>query len=162
MVDFNNDNFNKYMDFGQKALSAFSKSGKNFGWFGGSGGGGLGSSGGWGNFGGFGGFGSSGGGSGAGGGAPWGAIANAAKSGYSAFFNKDDGNYSDLEESIVYPLQGAGTGASYGGGWGALGGALYGLGYSFKDDIGLKDNNFLTDIIFPIGMGDEHKGFIQL
>ena len=44
-------------------------------------------------------------------------------------------------------------GASFGP-WGALGGALYGLGYSFKDDLGLKDSNFLTQMLFPIGMGD--------
>jgi hypothetical protein len=40
------------------------------------------------------------------------------------------------------------------GPWGALGGALYGLGYSFKDDLGMKDSNFLTQITHPIGMGD--------
>ena len=63
---------------------------------------------------------------------------------------------SDLEEAIIYPLQGASIGASYSGGnpWGALGGALYGLAYSFKEDLGLKDSNFLTQLIFPIGMGD--------
>ena len=40
------------------------------------------------------------------------------------------------------------------GPWGTLDGALYGLGYSFKDDLGLKDSNFLTQMLFPIGMGD--------
>ena len=36
------------------------------------------------------------------------------------------------------------------------------LGYSFKDDLGLDDNDFLTTMLFPIGMGDEHNGIIQL
>jgi hypothetical protein len=92
---------------------------------------------------------------------PWGAIASFAKSGYNTISGKNDKDYSDMEQSMIYPLQGASKGASFGP-WGALGGALYGLGYSFKDDIGLKDNNFLTNILFPIGMGDEHKGFIQV
>ena len=78
------------------------------------------------------------------------------KQGYNLISGKNDKKYSDLEEAIIYPLQGASIGASYSGGnpWGALGGALYGLGYSFKDDLGLKDSNFLTQLIFPIGMGD--------
>lgn len=84
---------------------------------------------------------------------PWGAIGSVAKGGYKALTGHDDSNYSDVEESIVYPLQGASKGAMFGP-WGALGGALYGLGYSFKDDIGLKDSNFLTQLLFPIGMGD--------
>ena len=84
---------------------------------------------------------------------PWGAIGSFAKKGYKALTGHDDSNYSDLEESVVYPLQGASKGATFGP-WGALGGALYGLGYSFKDDIGLKDSNFLTQMLFPIGMGD--------
>lgn len=84
---------------------------------------------------------------------PWGAIGAIGKQSYNLFSGKDDKDYSDLEESIVYPLQGASVGASFGP-WGALGGALYGLGYSFKDDLGLKDSNFLTQLIFPIGMGD--------
>lgn len=87
---------------------------------------------------------------------PWGAIGAVGKQGYNLISGKDDKNYSDLEESVIYPLQGASIGASFSGGnpWGALGGALYGLGYSFKDDLGLKDSNFLTQLIFPIGMGD--------
>lgn len=87
---------------------------------------------------------------------PWGAIGAIGKQSYNLFSGKKDKDYSDLEESIVYPLQGASIGASFSGGnpWGALGGALYGLGYSFKDDLGLKDSNFLTQLIFPIGMGD--------
>jgi len=105
--------------------------------------------------------GGSGGSSGGGGGVPWGAIANGVKSGYNTILDKKDENgyddYSDMEETIIYPLQGAAQGSALGP-WGALGGALYGLGYSFKDDIGLENNNWLTDLIFPIGMGDEHQG----
>ena len=88
-----------------------------------------------------------------GGGVPWAMIGGLAKGGYNAISGKDDNDYSDTEESIIYPLQGASVGASFGP-WGALGGALYGLGYSFKDDLGLKDSNFLTQMLFPIGMGD--------
>lgn len=94
------------------------------------------------------------------GGTPWGAIAGVAKSGYNAITGHNDKDYSDTEESIIYPLQGAATGSMFGP-WGALGGALYGLGYSFKDDLGMKDSNFLTKLIFPIGMGDG-GGFIDL
>jgi hypothetical protein len=98
------------------------------------------------------------------GGTPWGAIADFAKSGYGAATGHNDSNYSDFEEAFVYPLQGAGKAAGYSGGnpWATLGGALYGLGYAFKDDLGLKDNNWFTTLTFPIGMGDEHKGIIQL
>lgn len=88
-----------------------------------------------------------------GGGVPWAMIGGLAKSGYNSLSGKDDKDYSDTEESIIYPLQGASMGAQFGP-WGALGGALYGLGYSFKDDLGLKDSNFLTQMLFPIGMGD--------
>lgn len=88
-----------------------------------------------------------------GGGTPWALIAGAAKKGYNAISGHDDKEYSDLEEGIIYPLQGAAMGSSFGP-WGALGGALYGLGYSFKDDLGMKDSNFLTQTLFPIGMGD--------
>lgn len=91
--------------------------------------------------------------SGSGGGTPWGAIGSVAKSGYNAITGHNDKNYSDLEESVIYPLQGASIGSQFGP-WGALGGALYGLGYSFKDDLGMKDSNFLTQLLFPIGMGD--------
>lgn len=96
-------------------------------------------------------------GGGSGGGAsglPWAAIAGVAKKGYNAISGHDDKEYSDLEESVIYPLQGAAIGNSIVPGWGALGGALYGLGYSFKDDVGMKDSNFLTQMLFPIGMGD--------
>ena len=93
---------------------------------------------------------------------PWGAIASVAKKGYGAATGHNDSNYSDLEESVVYPLQGAANGFSFGGPWGALGGALYGLGYSFKDDLGLKDNKWYTNMLFPIGMGDEHNGLIRM
>ena len=92
-------------------------------------------------------------GSSSGGGVPWAMIGSLAKGGYNSISGKDDKDYSDTEESIIYPLQGASLGASFGP-WGALGGALYGLGYSFKDDLGLKDSNFLTQMLFPIGMGD--------
>lgn len=92
---------------------------------------------------------------------PWGAIGAVAKKGYGALTGHNDSNYSDLEESMVYPLQGAATGSMFGP-WGALGGALYGLGYSFKDDLGLKDNKWYTNILFPIGLGDDHKGIIQM
>ena len=85
---------------------------------------------------------------------PWGAIGSVAKGGYNAITGHDDSNYSDLEESIIYPLQGAAKGAATGNPWVALGGALYGLGYSFKDDMGLKDSNFLTQMLFPLDMGD--------
>ena len=97
-------------------------------------------------------FGSSGG-SGGGSSVPWGAIAAIAKQGYNKISGHDDEEYSDVEESVIYPLQGAAIGSSFGP-WGAAGGALYGLGYSFKDDLGLKDSNFLTQVLFPIGMGD--------
>lgn len=90
---------------------------------------------------------------GSGGGVPWALIGQAAKSGYNSISGKDDEDYSDVEESVIYPLQGASMGAQFGP-WGALGGALYGLGYSFKDDLGMKDSNFLTQITHPIGMGD--------
>lgn len=97
---------------------------------------------------------------GGGGGTPWGNIASFGKSGYNAISNKDDKDYSDLEESVIYPLQGAATGSQFGP-LGAAAGALYGLGYSFKDDLGLKDDNILTNLLFPIGMGDG-GGFIEL
>ena len=102
-----------------------------------------------------------GGGSSSGGGSPWGAIAGVARQGYDTIMDKDGSEYSDLEQSTIYPLQGAATGSALGP-WGALGGALYGLGYSFKDDLGLEDNDLLTELIFPIGMGDEHQGLISL
>ena len=85
---------------------------------------------------------------------PWGQIANSAKAMYNNYTGKSPEDYSDLEQSTIYPLQGAANGYSLGGPWGALGGALYGLGYSFKDDMGLKDSNFLTQLLYPIGMGD--------
>lgn len=110
--------------------------------------------------GGFKGFGGFGGGSG-GSSAPWGAIGSFAKGGYNTLSGHDDSDYSDTEQTMVYPLQGASKGASFGP-WGAAAGALYGLGYSFKDDLGLEDNDVLTDIIFPIGMGDEHEGLIRI
>ena len=84
---------------------------------------------------------------------PWGAIGSIAKQGYNTFTGKSPKDYSDTEQSVIYPLQGASAGAQFGP-WGALGGALYGLGYSFKDDLGLKDSNFFTQMLFPIGMGD--------
>lgn len=130
------DRTQKYMDFGNQAGSAFMKTGKNMGWFGNNGtsGAGLGTSGETGTV-------------------PWAAIAKAAKTGYGAFTGHDDSNYSDLEESIIYPTQGAAIGSMFGP-WGAAGGAAYGLGYSFKDDMGLKDSNFLTQLLYPIGLGD--------
>lgn len=88
-----------------------------------------------------------------GGGTPWALIGGLAKGGYNSISGKDDKDYSDMEESVIYPLQGASMGAQFGP-WGAAAGALYGLGYSFKDDLGLKDSNFLTQMLFPIGMGD--------
>lgn len=84
---------------------------------------------------------------------PWGAIGSTAKSGYNMISGKDDKDYSDLEEGIIYPLQGASAGSMFGP-WGALAGSLYGLGYGFKDDIGMKNSNFLTQLLFPINMGD--------
>jgi hypothetical protein len=93
------------------------------------------------------------GGSGGGSSVPWAMIAKVAKEGYNGISGHDDKEYSDTEESIIYPLQGAAMGSMFGP-WGALGGALYGLGYSFKDDLGMKDSNFITQITHPIGMGD--------
>ena len=93
------------------------------------------------------------GGSGGGSSVPWAAIAKVAKEGYNGLSGHDDEEYSDVEESVIYPLQGAAMGSMFGP-WGAAGGALYGLGYSFKDDLGMKDSNFLTQMLFPIGMGD--------
>lgn len=95
-------------------------------------------------------------GSGGGSNVPWAAIAMAAKSGYNKLSNKTDKDYSDTEEAIIYPLQGAAMGNSFSNGnpWATAGGALYGLGYSFKDDMGMKDSNFLTQMIFPIDLGD--------
>jgi hypothetical protein len=93
------------------------------------------------------------GGAGGGGNVPWAAIAKVAKEGYNGISGHDDKEYSDVEESVIYPLQGAAMGSMFGP-WGALGGALYGLGYSFKDDLGMKDSNFITQITHPIGMGD--------
>ena len=84
---------------------------------------------------------------------PWSAIAGAGKNLYNFISDKNPSEYSDTEQSVIYPLQGAAAGSQFGP-WGAVGGALYGLGYSFKDDLGLKDNNFLTQVLFPIGMGD--------
>ena len=95
-----------------------------------------------------------------GGGMPWALIGQAAKTGYNGISGHDDGDYSDLEETFIYPMQGASIGGQYGGGWGALGGALYGLGYSLKDDMGLKDNDWFTNIVYPIGLGDEHEGLL--
>lgn len=95
----------------------------------------------------------SGSGSSGGGKTPWALIGALAKTGYNKLSNKTDKDYSDTEESIIYPLQGASMGAQFGP-WGALGGALYGLGYSFKDDLGMKNSNFLTQITHPIDMGD--------
>lgn len=88
-----------------------------------------------------------------GGGTPWALIGALAKTGYNTATDQTDKDYSDTEESIIYPLQGASMGAQWGP-WGALGGALYGLGYSFKDDLGMKNSNFLTQITHPIDMGD--------
>jgi hypothetical protein len=93
------------------------------------------------------------GGSGGGSSVPWAMIAKVAKEGYNGISGHDDEEYSDVEESVIYPLQGAAMGSMFGP-WGALGGALYGLGYSFKDDLGMKDSNFITQITHPIGMGD--------
>ena len=99
-----------------------------------------------------------------GGGVPWAMIGSLAKSVYNSISGKDDKDYSDTEESIIYPLQGASMGASFGP-WGALAGALYGLGYSLKDDtnklVGIKEGSFWDKLRHPIGMGDG-GGFIDL
>jgi len=99
------------------------------------------------------GAGSSGGGGFGGGGVPWAMIANVGKGLYNNISDKTPEDYSDTEQAVIYPLQGAANGSMFGP-WGALGGLLYGLGYAFKDDIGLKDSNFFTQMLFPIGMGD--------
>lgn len=101
-------------------------------------------------------MGSSSGSSGGGFNVPWAAVAGIAKGLYNKFSNKTDKDYSDTEEAIIYPLQGAAMGNSFGGGnpWATAGGALYGLGYSFKDDLGMKNSNFLTQLTHPIDMGD--------
>lgn len=161
---YNQGKQNGYFNFGNNASSSVASNvGSNVASNVGSSAGSSGLSGGVSKFGGFGNFGGGAGANGGstGGGMPWGAIAGVAKQGYNTFSGKDDADYSDTEQAVAYPLQGAAMGSSFGP-WGALGGALYGLGYSFKDDIGLKDNNILTDLIFPIGMGDEHQGLIRL
>lgn len=100
-------------------------------------------------------------GSGSGGGTPWALIGGLAKGGYNSITGKDDQDYSDTEESIIYPLQGASMGAQFGP-WGAAGGALYGLGYSLKDDMGLKDSNFFTKLLYPIDMGGDYADWLSL
>jgi hypothetical protein len=101
---------------------------------------------------------------GSGGGTPWALIGSLAKGGYNKLSNKTDKDYSDTEEAIIYPLQGASMGAQFGP-WGALGGALYGLSYGFKDDtnkwVGIKEGSFWDKLRHPIGMGDG-GGFIDL
>lgn len=103
-------------------------------------------------------------GSGSGGGTPWGAIAGLAKGGYNAITDKQDKDYSDTEEGIIYPLQGAAMGSSFGP-WGALAGALYGFSYGMKDDtnklVGIKEGSFWDKLRHPIGMGDG-GGFIDI
>ena len=95
---------------------------------------------------------------------PWGAIGSFGKSLYNNISGKSPKEYSDVEQSIIFPLQGAAMGSSFGP-WGALAGGLYGLSHSFKDDvadkIGLSENNFLYKLWDPIGMGDG-KGFIDI
>lgn len=88
-----------------------------------------------------------------GGGTPWGAIAGFGKNAYNMITDKNPSEYSDVEQSTIYPIQGAAVGSQFGP-WGTAAGALYGLGYSLRDDLGLKDSNFLTQVLFPIGMGD--------
>lgn len=99
-----------------------------------------------------------------GGGVPWAMIGSLAKGGYNSISGKDDKDYSDVEESIIYPLQGASMGSSFGP-WGALAGALYGLSYGLKDDtnkwVGIKEGSFWDKLRHPIGMGDG-GGFIDL
>ena len=91
---------------------------------------------------------------GSGGGTPWGAIGAFAKQGYNGITGHNDKNYSDVEQEIIYPLQGASMGSALGP-WGALGGALYGLGYGFRDDLGfIKNNKWLDNIIFPIKLDE--------
>lgn len=104
------------------------------------------------------------GGSGGGSNVPWAMIAKVAKEGYNGISGHDDKEYSDTEESVIYPLQGAAMGSMFGP-WGALGGALYGLSYGFKDDtnkwVGIKEGSFWDKLRHPIGMGDG-GGFIDL
>ena len=99
-----------------------------------------------------------------GGGVPWAMIGSLAKGGYNSISGKDDKDYSDVEESVIYPLQGAAMGSSFGP-WGALAGALYGLSYGLKDDtnkwVGIKEGSFWDKLRHPIGMGDG-GGFIDL
>lgn len=89
------------------------------------------------------------------------AIANLAKSGYNVISDKEDKDYSDLEEGIIYPLQGASIGSMWGP-YGALGGALYGLTYSLKDDLGFKDSNFLTKLKYPIDLGGDYADWFKI
>lgn len=109
--------------------------------------------------------GSSGGAKAGGGGTPWALIGQVAKSGYNATTGHDDEDYSDVEESVIYPLQGAAIGNSIMPGWGALAGALYGWSYGLKDDtnkwVGIKEGSFWDKLRHPIGMGDG-GGFIDL
>lgn len=97
---------------------------------------------------------SSGKSAGQGGGMPWGTLANMGENAYGKITKTTPKEYSDLEEGIIYPAKGAMKGFSYFGPWGALGGGLYGLGYAFKDDLGMKNSNFVTQMLFPLGMGD--------
>jgi hypothetical protein len=105
-----------------------------------------------------------GGSSSGGGGVPWALIGSLAKGGYNSISGKDDKDYSDVEESVIYPLQGASIGSSFGP-WGALAGALYGWSYGLKDDtnkwVGIKEGSFWDKLRHPIGMGDG-GGFIDL
>jgi len=90
-----------------------------------------------------------------GGGTPWGAIGSFAKTGYNTLTGHDDKNYSDVEQEIVYPLQGASMGAGIAPPWGAIIGALYGLGYGFRDDLGfIRNNKWLDDMVFPIKLDE--------
>jgi hypothetical protein len=95
---------------------------------------------------------------------PWAAVGMGAKGLYNNITGKTPKEYSDVEQSIIFPMQGASMGAQFGP-MGALIGGLYGLGHSFKDDIadkiGLSEDNFLYKLWDPIGMGDG-KGFIDI
>lgn len=79
--------------------------------------------------------------------AGWGAIGGIGAGLYDNFITGD--SESDLDESITDTLKGFSIGANFGP-WGMLGGALYGLGHSFKDDLGIDGGNTLGKILFPI------------
>lgn len=79
--------------------------------------------------------------------AGWGAIGGIGAGIYDNFITGN--SESDVDETITDTLKGFSIGANFGP-WGMLGGSLYGLGHSFKDDLGIDGGNTLGKILFPI------------